>query len=223
MDNLILCSISDANLWTALTAVGTIAMAIVTFCSLRQNDRLLEENKKQLDEMKRQWEEDNKPQLDITLIESPGLYDLNSTSIQIYNYGKSLANNVIVSFEEEFLNSIPVESLQDYLYNLQTLKFRILPGRSIIIPFCDFLDNNRGADFVLFNSKISSTEKYDLVDFFNFTPFKLFVTYDRINQEPEETTLSYNNKCSRKTSIQEELNYIQMQLANFRFDYKNKK
>ena len=221
MDNLILCSISDANLWTALTAVGTIAMAIVTFCSLRQNDRLLEENKKQLDEMKRQWEEDNKPQLDITLIESPGLYDLNSTSIQIYNYGKSLANNVIVSFEEEFLKSIPVKSLQDYLYNLKTLKFRILPGRSIIIHFCNFKDNNKEPGFVLCDKKISMDEKYELVNFLK-TPFKLFVTYDCINQETEEIILSYNNKGPRNTTIQEELNYIQMQLANFRFDYKNK-
>ena len=215
------CGISYDTLWTALTAVGTIAMAIATFCSLRQNDKLLDENKKQLEEMKRQWEEDNKPKFDIKLIASPSIYALFSTSIQIYNYGKSLANNVKISFEDEFLNSIPIESLKEYLFDIQTKRYRILPEKSIIIPFCYFIENREEPGYVLCDSKIGLYQKYELEDFFR-TPFKLFVTCDGSIPELVEITLSYNDISPRSSSIQEELNHIQIQIASFRSAYQNK-
>ena len=44
--------------WTALTAIGTLAMAFVSYKTLCKNDN-------QVKEMKRQWEEDHRPYIDI--------------------------------------------------------------------------------------------------------------------------------------------------------------
>ena len=56
MTDMTCCIIIDlSNIdWNALTAISTFILAVITFVTLRQN-------RSQLKEMKRQWEEENKP------------------------------------------------------------------------------------------------------------------------------------------------------------------
>jgi hypothetical protein len=208
------------DFWTALTAVGTIAMAFVTLLSLRQNDKLLDENRKQLEEMKRQWKEENEPKLDVHLVDSPNIYELGSISIQIYNYGNSLADNVKLSFENDFVRNIPIKSLQQYLRDLQKKTYRILPHTSIIIPFCNYSDNRKDSGYLLYGQKISLNDKYSLDDLFK-NNFMLRVYYDKT--ESIELSLSSSELATRNTSIQDELSYIQVQLALLRSELKFKK
>ena len=217
-----ICCFSWSTFWTALTAVGTIAMAVATFCSLRQNDKLLVENKKQLEEMKRQWNEENKPKLEIKLVNSPNVFELDSTSIQIYNYGKSLADNIKIIFDKSFIDSVPVESLRKHIDDLQVKTYSVLPGNTIIIPFCNFSDNINNPGYMLYGQEISLDEKYSLVDFLKKT-FRLTVACNKLNQGLEETTLSYNDISQRNTSIQDELSYIQLQIGLLRTNLNSKK
>ena len=68
--------------WTALSAIATIAMALATFITLRQN-------RKQLDEMKRQWEESKKPIVEPSLVIPPYTLAEASLGIQLKNIGGS--------------------------------------------------------------------------------------------------------------------------------------
>ena len=47
--------------WNALTAISTFILAVITFVTVRQN-------RSQLKEMKRQWEIEQSPDLDFSLI-----------------------------------------------------------------------------------------------------------------------------------------------------------
>ena len=209
-----ICFINWSVFWTALTAVGTIAMAVVTYFTLK-------DNKIQLDEMKRQWEEENKPKLDIKLVHS-ALFELDSTSIQIFNYGKSAANNIRLSFDNSYLSNIPTKSLQDYLINLQTKSYTILPSSYVVIPYCEFKDNNRDPGYILYNQKITLDEKYNLVDYLKKNN-NVMVFYEDKNREPERVAISYSDISQRVTSIQDELSNIQLQLGILRTSLMSKK
>ena len=66
-------------------------MAVVSFWALRKNDD-------QVDEIKRQWEEEHRPFVDMVLIDSNANYTTDSRSILIENYGKGIANNLNIHF-----------------------------------------------------------------------------------------------------------------------------
>lgn len=212
---MILFCISN-TVWTALTAIGTIAMAIATFCTLRQNDKLIQENKNELEELKKQWYEENRPKLEISLVRATNTHEFGSTFLQILNYGKGVANNVQISFDESFIAEIINEALRQHLTAIQNKILKILPNRSILIEFCCFQDNRSNQGYSLCGNEITYIQKNEIIDFLK-KPFRVSVQYGNNNmQYTQSNELSQTNLSARETSIQEELSYIQMQLALFR-------
>ena len=80
--------------WTAVAAVMSFLMIVVTLISLCQS-------KQQLKELKRQWEEANRPRLMFGVVQWHGLFLL-----KITNVGNVVATDIKLKFEEEYLNSL---------------------------------------------------------------------------------------------------------------------
>ena len=85
-----LCTID----WSAIAAIVSLFMIVLTAISLLQS-------KKQLKEMKRQWDENNRPNICINVIVYNKAYFL-----QIANIGSVDATNVRLKFNEEFILNI---------------------------------------------------------------------------------------------------------------------
>ena len=77
--------------WVAIGAIASFVMVIVTYVTLRQN-------KMQLNELRRQWEEQNRPEIvfKIKVVKS-------IVRLEISNIGNSVASNIEFYFNEEFL------------------------------------------------------------------------------------------------------------------------
>ena len=89
--NFNLCTID----WTAVSAIVSGIMVIITFFSLMQS-------KKQLKEMKRQWEAEKAPNIILSLgISQTNLF------LKINNVGIFPAENVKLSINDDFYNSLP--------------------------------------------------------------------------------------------------------------------
>lgn len=80
--------------WTAVAAVMSFLMIVVTLISLCQS-------KQQLKELKRQWEEANRPRLTFGVVRWHGLFLL-----KITNVGNVVATDIKLRFEEEYLSSL---------------------------------------------------------------------------------------------------------------------
>ena len=185
MINDLLCSFPWGNTWVFLTAVGTIAMAWTTYKALRKNDD-------QVAEMKRQWEEDHRPYLDVNLIDANANYTTDSRLLCIENFGKGVANNIQLKFDNSFIDNIPIEAQTNYLKILQKKSFKLLPNRNLTIPFCCILDyhpNNYRIDKRIFDFNL----KNGLIEYLNH-PISVKIQYKWNGQEFEEGPflLSYN-------------------------------
>lgn len=199
-----LCNID----WTAISAIATLVMAFATFLALGQS-------RKQLSEMKRQWLEEQKPNIEATLVHSPNAIGVDSTYIQLFNYGKGIADNISISFDDTFLNQMPFQSLRNHLIEIQAKTYRLLPNNNLLISFCEYTDHWTMPGYRLYDGSISVEEKHKLSEYLNRT-FSLHVVYGNEHQYSSTFELSNNCKSSRVSSIQEELSHIQYQIGLLR-------
>lgn len=162
-----ICCFSWSTFWTALTAVGTIAMAIITYCTLSKNDE-------QVAEMKRQWEEDNKPYLDVRLVYEHSLSSTASRYLLIENYGKGTATDIQISFEDRFIENISIQEFKKQLNTLCSKTYKVLPGRSIKEIFCDIID--MGSKLRISVEEFDLNQRSVLLDYLN-KPIKVDVKY----------------------------------------------
>lgn len=119
--NNILCCIN----WNALTAVGTILLAIATFITIRQNS-------KQLSEIRNQREEDIRARIDCSIIEWHNCY-----FFKIQNIGRSLAYNIQLIFSGNPIFTNPFRTLTEMYLDLQNKKLMLSPGAKtyfLLIP-----------------------------------------------------------------------------------------
>lgn len=124
--------IKDHSIWVSslITYIGAIAsfgMIIITWITLKtskkQNDAILMQNKDQLTELKRQWEQEQRPNIIFYIqYQGYGLYYL-----IMKNIGKSIANNIVFSIDETFLDGIPTSSTKDSLINIGKESTQLLP------------------------------------------------------------------------------------------------
>ena len=186
MTLLCICGFNWSIFWTALTAIGTIAMAITTYMSIRKND-------KQVEEMKRQWEEDHRPYLDINLIDANANYTTDSRLLCIENFGKGVANNIQLKFDKTFLDYIPIKALTQNLKKCQKRSFKLLPNRKLTIPFCCILDFHPNS-YRIDEQKFDFNLKNNLIGYLN-QPISVKVTYkwNGLVYEEGPFLLSYNN------------------------------
>lgn len=119
----------------ALTAVYVVATILICFF----NYRSAKASKEQAEEMKRQYEAENRPYITAELIyERKAFYGLRFT-----NHGKQIANHVSIQFEPSFLDSITEPAFKSLLEKQKGRKCIIGIGQHYDLFFGTnkFLDN----------------------------------------------------------------------------------
>lgn len=112
--------------WVAVSAVATLVMAFTTFITIRQNQ-------KQLNEMKRQWKEEHRPILCFNVM----VYD-QAYFLQIANIGNKDADNICISFNDEFISNLKPK-IQQYFIALNNSSFFVERNnkRYLYIGWCE--------------------------------------------------------------------------------------
>ncbi len=141
-----LCKIN----WIAISAVASFVMVVVTWCSLRQ--------------MKRQWEEERRPNLSFVVMIS-GL----SYFLKISNTGKRNAFNIKIKFNQEFLNSVLDEGRKKRLKTAEKKSFFIEAGQSKYLYICECEDEERIHREIIITGKYC--DKYRIDEYFNIEDF----------------------------------------------------
>ena len=109
-----LCKIN----WNAISAIATLFMVLATFITIQQN-------KRQLKELKRQWDEANRARLTFSIVVFNGLHLL-----KITNCGTATAYNIHIKFNEDFINNHFSNSIKIWLRKLESNPFCIEAGVS---------------------------------------------------------------------------------------------
>ncbi len=176
---------SWSTFWTALSAIGTIAMAIITYCTLSKNDE-------QVTEMKRQWEEDNKPYIDVRLAYEHSLSSTASRYLLLENYGKGVATDIQLTFEDCFINNISIHEQQKQINVINSKTYRVLPGRIIKEIFCDIIDIPHSSKSRISTEEFDSSQRSALLEYFS-KPICVSVQYSWNRKVYHETIImNYN-------------------------------
>lgn len=174
--------IGDSQAWLSfwasyIGAIASFAMIAITLLTLRQNQA-------QLNEIKRQWEEEHRPHLVCRVIVNKKAFFL-----QISNPSQFDASNVIIKFGEDLINNLDDKFLNMYTNTSQNPVY-ISSGKSwnCFIGWCE--DINKKWEDKDFNivTEVSYNGKYSLN---SIIPIKTFV--NRINmlvQSPLEDSCS---------------------------------
>ena len=110
--------------WSGLAAIVSFVMVIVTTISLCQN-------KKQLKEMKRQWDEEHRP---VVVFKIKGIgYEM--YNIVMENCGKTTAKNIRFHLSQDYLDLVKLPTLKAYLEGLSNNVYQLLPGERISFEF----------------------------------------------------------------------------------------
>ena len=101
--------------WTAISSIVSLVMVIATFITLWVNG-------KQLKEMKRQWKEEHRPNVQISIAVKNGYF-----LICVNNVGNELATNIRLHFNSFFKESLFVRQLRESFAETETVRL-ILPA-----------------------------------------------------------------------------------------------
>lgn len=155
--------IGDGTHWLSfwasyLATIASFVMAFLTWKSLRQN-------KKQLEEMKQQWENEHRPYVEVYQIqENPLITD--KKRIEFVNLGLSSATNIKFSIEEDVLQHLSsegkevVQSFGDFNY------FSLFPRETRIFTLCEHR-KIQGEDKYLIGERTVSKDDYNsFIEFF---------------------------------------------------------
>lgn len=223
--------------WTAIAAIANTVMIIISFITLRRNKKQINDNQEQFKELKKQWEIDHKPNIDLKLIYTPFKSYLGSLSLLVYNYGKSSAVNIQFLFDNQFISGIPIASFKQHLIDIQSQNYKVLPEETIKISFCDCEKTNNEKNRsgrLLYGQELSYDEWNQLNgylrDYFYVT-IKYYSgynsnrkdTYQVINKEPFEVLfklslkeVSHYNVTTQEgiASVHDELVSLNVLLSN---------
>lgn len=101
--------VGDNSTW--LNFFGSLIGALASFAMIFFTAKTLEQNKQQLDELKRQWEEEHSPSLSCQLITHNSLF-----VVQVINTSKVPAFNVKIDMESHIKRGMPYfDKMQEYL------------------------------------------------------------------------------------------------------------
>lgn len=99
--------------WTAISSIVSLVMVIATFVTLRVNS-------KQLEEMKRQWKEEHRPIIQLSIVVKNGHF-----LVCVSNIGNELATNVKLQFNEFFKDTLFARQLRDSFTETENIAFSI--------------------------------------------------------------------------------------------------
>ena len=193
--------------WNAWTAIGTIFLAVITLVTVLQN-------KSQLKELKRQWEIEQSPDLDIVLINLPYRDPKESLAIEISNFGKGAADNIKIIFDDDFKNNFPHKAVRDQIEKIENNAYRILPGKNKIIPVCQF-DNNLAKCRSLFGMSVNEKERIEIHHYIEKFVLHLRCNYNGTNS-PFELTFTSEDKEWKQNTLSSSIGGITEELENVR-------
>ena len=174
----------DSNLpidWVAISAIATALMTLVTFFTLIQN-------RKQLNELKRQWHEANNAKLIFSII----ITDNYLICLEVKNIGNSLAKDIKFSINDSFLDKLIHPRLKETFVNLNLHTFFLKPNDKKKYIICNTKIYEYNSNYKLYDTDIS-IEQSDM-------------NYDELINEPIVIEGKYNNT---------EIIYEEFKIKNF--------
>ena len=94
-------------LMVGITAVYVIATILICWANLQSAKAA----KAQLEEMKKQFEEENRPNIEAELLYERRMWFV----VRFVNHGRKTAKHVKIELEEEFIDSLPEEQIKSLL------------------------------------------------------------------------------------------------------------
>lgn len=176
-------------------------MCVLTYCTLRCNNR-------QLNELKRQWNEEHRPKLEILLVEPWGLRT-ESVCLEIRNIGKDVAHNVKIDVADVFFQTIGIESVKKDFEIKHNREYTILPGEALHLNLCEINWDNQ---YSIHGTEVALSEFEQLLD--RLSELKFVVQCYFSDNYTVGRTLCTKDKQKRHTTIQEELSQINWQLCS---------
>ncbi|MBQ3944794.1 MAG: hypothetical protein II670_04195 [Alphaproteobacteria bacterium] len=159
--------------WTAIAAIATglsaIATAVMAFIALRS----LLQNKKQLDELKKQREEENCARLVFEIVSYQQIFML-----KIMNVGKSTAFDVFLDIKSEVIEKHFSEYIKSIFVQNNNKRFVMAPGRCLYF----------------YLTPIHTTQKTHKIDGVDFSSEMINQWLEKYKDEPIIITGSY---CGR--------------------------
>lgn len=122
--NIDLCTIN----WITISAIVTTIMAFIAGFALYKNGQ-------QLKEIKRQWDETNRPRLVFSIVARQEMFLL-----KISNVGQQTASHIKLNFSHDFINDLLYKDIKNTFRKLQDKEFCIESGISkffLISPIYD--------------------------------------------------------------------------------------
>ena len=142
---------SWSTFWTALSAIGTIAMTIVTYCSLK-------DNRKSLADIKQQREDEMRARIECSIIKDKLGYFL-----KISNVGKEGAFNINIDVSGKPIDNTLYDFVKETFENLKSQKFALTPGDNKFFYISPHIIND-DRDI----TKLPWKQKYSRVDINNW-------------------------------------------------------
>ena len=156
-------------------SIGSLIMAGVAFVTIMQNRRMvvqnkkiIAQNKKQLNEIVRQWEEEHRPRINISIaIYRKALF------IKIKNIGVGNATDIKMSFNKDFIEKLPKAKYKEMYENVEKRPFSIESGgaKYILIGFCEDIQKEWENKNIILNIKGTYCSKYTINEIFDMEDF----------------------------------------------------
>lgn len=129
--------------WAMVILTAIYVVATILIC--RFNYGAAKASREQASEMRRQYEEDNRPYITVELIyERKSFYGLRFT-----NHGRRLANHVNIQFEQAFLENIPEPSFKELLEQVPSTECIVGIGQHYDLYIGTNKLRERGEDIVV--------------------------------------------------------------------------
>jgi len=171
----IFAQIEEIN-WTAFAGFTSFLMVIITGIALWQNHR-------QLKEIRRQWNANNRPHI-----------SANFTSykkhifLQIQNYGTVSAKDVEITLDQDYINNLLSKDITNRFNDLTQCKFAILPNQSKYFFVCGKITTN--PINVSGMNIISAWENNEWFNKYKDTPLAITIKYSSIYEYKDSLQIS---------------------------------
>lgn len=117
--------------WTEASVIVSSIMAIATFWTIY-------ESRRQFKEMKRQWDEDHRPRLIVSVISTEDYF-----MFKVENVGRDIAKNVKFKFNPFLKEKLVSKSSCEYFRSIEDKVYHISPGANkyfILLPTYGFAE-----------------------------------------------------------------------------------